>query len=276
MYRLGRVGRAGRLLRALGVGGAVFGIATAVQADIPDSGTINGCYYTPGKLAPASPRKGTLRVIDTSKGQTCASDETALRWNAAGVTGSTGPTGPTGPTGAAGVGIGGSCSNNQAIQSVNADGSVNCVAFTPAGRVLATGWTTLNPGQDVTLFDEGDVKVTGTCTGGADAQVTIADDGGSGLSNVDGASDSSTEGHLSWTLLNGHSQLIADQLASPFGEDRVSFQAQGGGLFTLDGTASALSNSYVCLFEGSAIAADGPAPQAGQAPTRQQTPPGAK
>jgi|SRR5581483_11154876 len=98
MHRLRSLGRGGRLLVALAVGGALFGIATAVQADIPDSGTINACYYSPGKLAPANPRKGALRVIDKSKGQTCASDETSLSWNAKGVSGATGPTGPTGPS----------------------------------------------------------------------------------------------------------------------------------------------------------------------------------
>ena len=102
MRRIRRLPRLGRLLVALAAGGALFGIATAVQADIPDSGTINACYYSPGKLAPANPRKGALRVIDTSKGQTCARDETALSWNAAGVTGAQGPTGPTGATGPTG------------------------------------------------------------------------------------------------------------------------------------------------------------------------------
>src|SRR5581483_7437965 len=96
MNRLRSLSRGGRLLVALGVGGALFGSATAVQADIPDSGTIDACYYSPGKLALTTPRKGALRVIDTSKGQSCAADETALSWNAKGVTGATGPTGPVG------------------------------------------------------------------------------------------------------------------------------------------------------------------------------------
>ena len=103
MRRLRSLSVGGRLLVALAVGGALFGIATAVQAVIPDSGTINACYYSPGKLALTNPRKGALRVIDTSKGQTCAKDETALSWNAAGVTGAQGATGPTGATGATGA-----------------------------------------------------------------------------------------------------------------------------------------------------------------------------
>ena len=44
MRRLRSLSRGGRLLRALLVGGAVFGIANAVQADLPDDGVIHGCY----------------------------------------------------------------------------------------------------------------------------------------------------------------------------------------------------------------------------------------
>ena len=46
MHRLRDLSRGGRVLVALVVGGAVFGIATAVQASIPDaSGVIHGCYF---------------------------------------------------------------------------------------------------------------------------------------------------------------------------------------------------------------------------------------
>jgi Phage Tail Collar Domain len=96
------LGGSGRLLVALTVGGAIFGLATAVQADIPDSGTIHSCYT----------KDGSLRVIDTSAGQSCnTKKETQLDWaqngqkgatGATGPTGSTGPTGPKGATGAAG------------------------------------------------------------------------------------------------------------------------------------------------------------------------------
>jgi hypothetical protein len=94
MGRLRRLRWGGRVLVALAVGAALFAIATAVQADIPDGGVINSCY---GKT-----NGGFLRVIDTSKGQKCAFNENPLSWNAAGVTGATGATGPTGPTGATG------------------------------------------------------------------------------------------------------------------------------------------------------------------------------
>lgn len=88
------VGRGGRIVLALAVGGAVFGIATAVQADIPDGGTIHGCYHK---------ANGQLSVIDRDKGQTCKSSESPLDWNANGPTGATGARGATGPKGATGA-----------------------------------------------------------------------------------------------------------------------------------------------------------------------------
>src|SRR5215471_11786254 len=90
MDRLRRLGRGGRLLFAVAVGGAVFGIASAVQADIPDAGVIHGCYGKPG-----TPQKGQLRVIDASKGEQCRFYENPLNWNQTGPTGATGPTGPS-------------------------------------------------------------------------------------------------------------------------------------------------------------------------------------
>lgn len=69
MAKLRGLSRGGRVVLALLVGGALFGIATAVQADIPDSGVIHGCYKTKG---------GALSVIDTSSGQNCLPSEGAI------------------------------------------------------------------------------------------------------------------------------------------------------------------------------------------------------
>jgi hypothetical protein len=60
----------GRRLVALAVGGAIFGIATAVQADIPDGGVINSCY---GKT-----NGGFLRVIDASRARSAPSTRARL------------------------------------------------------------------------------------------------------------------------------------------------------------------------------------------------------
>ena len=102
MHRIRGLSRGGRLVLALAVGGAVFGIATAVEASIPDSsGVIHGCYNT--SQAHGNPTGG-LRVIDTAKPNgNCASWETAVNWNANGVSGARGPTGAPGPTGPKGA-----------------------------------------------------------------------------------------------------------------------------------------------------------------------------
>jgi collagen triple helix repeat protein len=91
----GGFGRGGRLLLALAAGAAVFGIATAVQATIPDSkGVIHACY---AKIS------GALRVIDTAKGQTCSGSEYGVNRSRRGPTGSGGPTGQPGTPGQPGA-----------------------------------------------------------------------------------------------------------------------------------------------------------------------------
>jgi len=87
------------VLVAVAVAGAVFGIATAVQAAIPSAnGVIHGCYQT----AAPNTSKGVLRVINAEAGESCRFNEKALNWNQRGATGPTGPPGPTGATGATG------------------------------------------------------------------------------------------------------------------------------------------------------------------------------
>src|SRR5215831_12123690 len=95
MHGLRVLGRSRRLVVALATAGAVFGIASAVQADIPDGGVIHGCYGKAG-----TPYRGQLRVRDSSQGEQCRAYENPLDWNQTGQTGATGATGATGPTGA--------------------------------------------------------------------------------------------------------------------------------------------------------------------------------
>ena len=65
--------------------------ASAAFAAIPDAGgVIHGCYKS---------GQGTLHVVDTTSGQSCAANETALTWNQQGPQGPAGPAGPQGPTG---------------------------------------------------------------------------------------------------------------------------------------------------------------------------------
>jgi hypothetical protein len=131
MYRLRSLSRGGRVLLAIAAGGALFGIASAVQADIPDSGVIHGCYGKAG-----TPYKGELRVRDASQGEQCRVYENPLDWNQTGETGATGPSGPTGP---AGVSL---------FAVVNSDGTL--VHGTATGAVKnVSGDYTVTFGQDV-------------------------------------------------------------------------------------------------------------------------------
>jgi hypothetical protein len=84
MNRRRGLSRGGRVVLALAVGAGVFGIATAVQASIPDAnGVVHACYNT--NLAHGNPT-GALRVIDTAKPDgSCAPWEKPLSWNATGV-----------------------------------------------------------------------------------------------------------------------------------------------------------------------------------------------
>jgi hypothetical protein len=67
----------------LAVGVAAGSVAYAA---IPDAGgLIHGCYKK------SSPNQGTLRVVDSEKGQTCSSSETSVNWNQTGLQGAPGP-----------------------------------------------------------------------------------------------------------------------------------------------------------------------------------------
>jgi len=75
----------GATIGALALGGMAW-------ANIPNgNGTIDGCFST---------ADGSLRVIDTSTGQSCnTKKERPLSWNQTGQQGPAGATGPTGPAG---------------------------------------------------------------------------------------------------------------------------------------------------------------------------------
>ena len=91
--------QARKLLVGLAAAGAAFGIATAVQAAIPDAqGVIHACYDA---------NNGNLRVVDPTSPKkdlaSCKKNETGLDWNQRGPTGATGAQGPAGPQGAPGA-----------------------------------------------------------------------------------------------------------------------------------------------------------------------------
>jgi len=95
-----RLGLGSKIVLAVCLAGATVGVVTAVQAAIPAAtGVIHGCY----QYTQTNNLGGTLRVIDTERGQVCRKLERPLTWNQIGPTGSTGPTGASGPTGTTGT-----------------------------------------------------------------------------------------------------------------------------------------------------------------------------
>jgi hypothetical protein len=77
----------------------VLALATNAFASIPDQNQVFHACVQSGTLP--IPGQGSIRLIDTDKGQTCTRYETPISWSANG--GATGPTGPAGPAGATGA-----------------------------------------------------------------------------------------------------------------------------------------------------------------------------
>ena len=157
MRRLRGLGSGGRLVLAVAVGGAVFGIASAVQASIPDAkGVIHACYQKSG---------GALNVIDASV-TNCKSTQTSLNWNQKGVTGPTGARGlkgATGPTGGRGpTGLNGSKGSTGAKGSTGPTGTHGITG--PTGAAGAVNTYTVN--NNVQVFLGGSATDTETCNPG--------------------------------------------------------------------------------------------------------------
>jgi hypothetical protein len=119
--------------------------AAIAYASIPDSsGVIHGCYTV---------KTGALRVIDTAKGQTCATGQHALKWN------QKGPQGPAGPAGVSGYKIesytpsanGGQGDNPLGSYSVDSINATHVKLYCPAGKVaLSDGYSTnINAPADI-------------------------------------------------------------------------------------------------------------------------------
>jgi hypothetical protein len=163
MDRLRGLTRGGRLLLALAVGGAVFGIASAVQASIPSAnGVIHGCYGKPGTTY-----KGQLRVRNADVGEQCRFYENPLDWNATGVSGATGPTGPTGSTGPTGPTGPAGVSGYQVVTTTITAGGTTLVgtATCPSGKVAVGGGARIG----------GVVNIAGPGTDGTGPHLTASD-----------------------------------------------------------------------------------------------------
>jgi hypothetical protein len=84
--RAGSLARRRPLLIAVTIAVVFAAAAGIAYANIPDSsGVIHGCYKK------TSPQQGTLRVVDSEKGQTCGASENTLNWNQMGPRGARGP-----------------------------------------------------------------------------------------------------------------------------------------------------------------------------------------
>jgi len=126
MRRLRGLGLGRRLILALAVGGAVFGIATVVQAAIPDAkGVIHSCYKNTG---------GSLRLIDPSTGATCNTSESPILWNQIGPTGAKGMTGARGPTGRGATGP----SGTSGLAGQHCDAGSSMTGFDTAGKITCS------------------------------------------------------------------------------------------------------------------------------------------
>lgn len=150
--------RTARIVTAIVLAGALFAIATAVEAAIPDpSGVIHGCY---AKTSQGAVPAGSLRVVDTGFGQSCNANEGTVNWSQTGPkgpTGAAGPKGTTGPKGATGAqgpaGAGPAFANYSAFMTMQPiDNKI------VAGVALPVGTYTLS-GQVRVVYD-GDTQIS--------------------------------------------------------------------------------------------------------------------
>jgi hypothetical protein len=124
----------------------VIGFPTIASAVIPNGNTYNAC---------ALKTTGALRVIDTSKSQTCKQTETKLSWSKTGAAGAKGATGARGPSGILGVELvipSGQAANpaTNMVSFESTDPGVYCMRYTGTGQsgALATPWR-LNQSESV-------------------------------------------------------------------------------------------------------------------------------
>jgi hypothetical protein len=139
---------------AAAVAVAIMGGAIA-YASIPDAnGVIHGCYTVKG---------GSLRVIDTAKGQTCATGQHALNWNQKGTQG------PPGPAGVSGYSV--------ARCTLAEDGTTGnfSVASSSGGTCSVTG-DYLHEGNVLLVCPTGDKAISWSSASSSGASNLIADD----------------------------------------------------------------------------------------------------
>jgi hypothetical protein len=164
-------GRPTRVLRILipttaAITAAVgVGVATGT---IPDSGgVVHGCYQN---------HRGTLRVIDTRQGATCANSETALTWNQRGPAGPPGPPGPSRAYSTSAPSIPLTCGPT----GKNCSGTVTLSALPPGGYAVSGKAV-----ADMPAGSQGFDHVTCTLSADTDTDTSIGSVGEEENSGVD-------------------------------------------------------------------------------------------
>ncbi len=128
-----------RAFRAAAVASVlILALATNAFASIPDhSNVFHGCVQS-GNMP--LPNKGSLRLIDTARGEHCNQFESPVSWSENGMTGPTGATGATGPIGATGAtGLEGATGPTGPSGLVGETGATGPTG--PAGAIGETGAT---------------------------------------------------------------------------------------------------------------------------------------
>jgi hypothetical protein len=157
----------------------LLALAANAFASIPDQNQVYHACMQSGNLP--LPNAGSIRMIDTERGQNCNRFETPISWNANGVAGATGATGPSGLAGPSG-----------ATGAAGMDGATG-----PSGIAGATG-------------PAGDVGPTGAAgrPGPTGADGPTGDTGPSGPSGPTGPANTNQAEYAS--LVNVGEQVVAN------------------------------------------------------------------
>jgi hypothetical protein len=141
--------------------------------------------------------------------------------------------------------INGSCGGGQAIQSVNANGTVGCSSFVPASKLFSTGRVSLSPTSSTTLFATTSASVTAKCNAGPTAVITFTSIPAGAFLDYETRTSSGVVGA---TVSNG---APAD-VASTTTNDMFAFGILTNSFEQLDGQVAMSVGGGSCLFFGTA------------------------
>jgi hypothetical protein len=181
----------------------LLALAANAFASIPDQNQVYHACMQSGNLP--LPNAGSIRMIDTERGQNCNRFETPISWNANGVAGATGATGPSGlagPSGATGAaGMDGATGPSGIAGATGPAGDVG-----PTGAAGRPGPT----GADGPTGDTGPIGPIGASgpTGEMGPAGAAGDTGPSGPSGPTGPANTNQAEYAS--LVNVGEQVVAN------------------------------------------------------------------